>query len=179
MNSKFPAAEEPFEFTFSSPKQPPAQVHSAPTTTSASTTIAKNPAANNLNPIEKPAQVPKEQTKEINIQVTTKGKAKASNESNRIVCHFFNTPQGCKKGSSCRFAHQLTQEQTVIHQPCRFFAQGNCLRGSNCPFLHVEPCKDETIICGICLDHPTEFGLLIQCDHIFCLSCIRYFLHLF
>ncbi|PGG96202.1 hypothetical protein GX51_07943 [Blastomyces parvus] len=27
--------------------------------------------------------------------------------------------------------------------------------------------------CGICMETPTVFGLLINCDHVFCLSCIR------
>ncbi|OJD22940.1 hypothetical protein ACJ73_05707 [Blastomyces percursus] len=27
--------------------------------------------------------------------------------------------------------------------------------------------------CGICMEIPTVFGLLVNCDHVFCLSCIR------
>ncbi|EQL34362.1 hypothetical protein BDFG_03720 [Blastomyces dermatitidis ATCC 26199] len=27
--------------------------------------------------------------------------------------------------------------------------------------------------CGICMETPTVFGLLVNCDHVFCLSCIR------
>ncbi|EEH20172.2 hypothetical protein PABG_02431 [Paracoccidioides brasiliensis Pb03] len=82
---------------------------------------------------------------------------------------------------------------------CKWWKKGNCFRGSECFFRHdaalagvdalpgsrtasvaAGNSRNETTItdnpdeqCGICLETPSVFGLLVNCDHIFCLDCIR------
>ena len=75
---------------------------------------------------------------------------------------------------------------------CIYFAKGECKRGDNCRYKHekplsteagpsaapcVEPEDESKDVCGICFDQPEEFGLLVGCDHIFCLECVRYLSH--
>lgn len=65
--------------------------------------------------------------------------------------------------------------------PCKFFAQGYCLRGQNCAFKHDissvggassssegveenEGEEKEEVICAICFDAPSTFGLLSTFD---------------
>jgi E3 ubiquitin-protein ligase makorin len=81
---------------------------------------------------------------------------------------------------------------------CRFYEAGNCRKGSRCRFLHeeVEEIEDQQVakisrreeepsrqeekkeeviveICSICLEsNISTYGLLIGCDHIFCIACI-------
>ncbi|CAG8554306.1 5982_t:CDS:2 [Paraglomus brasilianum] len=67
--------------------------------------------------------------------------------------------------------------------PCRFYQQGYCRFGSGCWFLHEIPDKsgnkeaitdvDDTPTCSICYEIPTTFGLLVSCDHVFCIDCVR------
>jgi len=55
------------------------------------------------------------------------------------------------------------------------------LKGSTCPFMHTkEPLptetKEEENMCSICYNvcgTLRKFGLLSNCDHVFCLDCIR------
>jgi E3 ubiquitin-protein ligase makorin len=73
---------------------------------------------------------------------------------------------------------------------CKWWKQGYCHRGSTCYFRHnpvlagsdksknkVNQVKiaqsDSQEQCAICLDTPKVFGLLVNCDHVFCLECIR------
>ena len=77
---------------------------------------------------------------------------------------------------------------------CPFHAQGYCRFGKSCKLLHQvssssstadndalivqEEIKiSETLHCGLCfesiLSHSKRFGLLLGCNHSFCLSCIR------
>ncbi|KAL1925603.1 uncharacterized protein VTP21DRAFT_486 [Calcarisporiella thermophila] len=86
---------------------------------------------------------------------------------------------------------------TASKELCKYFAQGYCRRGNGCWFRHENPevggalpgatsgganaeastssitrsSGDHT--CAICLEVPVTFGLLPECDHIFCLTCIR------
>ena len=68
---------------------------------------------------------------------------------------------------------------------CPFHAQGYCRFGKACKLLH---CTEEAAVqeevnnskhleCGICFDailgNGRRFGLLLGCNHSFCLSCIR------
>jgi E3 ubiquitin-protein ligase makorin len=62
---------------------------------------------------------------------------------------------------------------------CRFFAAGRCAAGSACRFSHVrshDHASDE-FVCGICsesvLTMGRKFGLLDNCDCVFCLDCLR------
>jgi len=86
------------------------------------------------------------------------GNAAQGNSDNKKPCKFF--AQGtCRSGSSCRFSHgggnqgggfggggsqqqasfggNANQRNSDGKGPCRFFAQGNCRNGNNCPFTHA------------------------------------------
>ena len=70
---------------------------------------------------------------------------------------------------------------------CKFFKQGNCKFGSTCKHLHPENYQatytDDSSLdyldkeCCICLEkvlqNGRQFGVLDNCDHTFCLKCIR------
>eukprot|EP01105_Mastigella_eilhardi_P019435 TRINITY_DN4570_c0_g1_i2.p1 TRINITY_DN4570_c0_g1~~TRINITY_DN4570_c0_g1_i2.p1 ORF type:complete len:629 (+),score=176.96 TRINITY_DN4570_c0_g1_i2:262-1887(+) len=47
------------------------------------------------------------------------------------VCRYFL--KGCCMVRNCPFRH------STADVPCSFFAQGNCFKGDNCPFLHDKP----------------------------------------
>mmetsp|Transcript_5553 Transcript_5553/g.13078 ORF Transcript_5553/g.13078 Transcript_5553/m.13078 type:complete len:388 (-) Transcript_5553:116-1279(-) len=115
------------------------------------------------------------------------------------VCHFFAMNGSCRNGDNCAFSHDVLPGDTrsVV---CSFFRKGSCRYGDSCRFSHdlsvleeeepaataaCQPCsnannstpttqdEDEAdLICGICMDHPTKFGLLSGCDHVFCFECL-------
>ena len=68
--------------------------------------------------------------------------------------------------------------------PCKFFALGYCRHGVSCALSHdnnvdanvvavVVSSQNKT--CGICFDLvlPKRFGLLMNCDCVYCLACVR------
>ena len=80
-----------------------------------------------------------------------------------------------------------TTQNTLIATkklPCKFHALGYCRRGNNCTLSHeIELDSQVTAVvlesatktCGICFDqvHPKRFGLMMNCDCIYCLDCVR------
>eukprot|EP00746_Dinoflagellata_sp_MGD_P132662 gnl/MRDRNA2_/MRDRNA2_66370_c0_seq2.p1 gnl/MRDRNA2_/MRDRNA2_66370_c0~~gnl/MRDRNA2_/MRDRNA2_66370_c0_seq2.p1 ORF type:complete len:273 (+),score=59.69 gnl/MRDRNA2_/MRDRNA2_66370_c0_seq2:53-871(+) len=64
-------------------------------------------------------------------------------------------------------------------QVCKYFLEGNCMYGSECQYSHqsTSSLKKADIECGICFENPTakgsRIGMLENCDHVFCLQCIR------
>lgn len=85
------------------------------------------------------------------------------------------------------------KKQSAQKVLCKYYAGGNCANGNSCPYSHsdeliqitgsknVKRDKKGRIVgdheCAICLELVKEkgefFGLLENCDHVFCLSCIR------
>lgn len=57
---------------------------------------------------------------------------------------------------------------------CRFFAAGRCSAGSACRFSHA---TSQDFMCGICSEGVAtigrKFGLLENCECVFCLDCLR------
>ncbi|KAL5633211.1 hypothetical protein ACGC1H_003642 [Rhizoctonia solani] len=103
----------------------------------------------------------------------------------RAVCRYFSTPRGCRAGSTCLYAHNTAPGPSPRQekQTCYYYNKGYCRRGASCWYLHAEPAsgskelnskpkESEDLVCSICFDVPTEFGLLAGCSHIFCLKCI-------
>jgi hypothetical protein len=62
---------------------------------------------------------------------------------------------------------------------CKFFLSNCCNAGDSCKFAHNAPplAIPKTSSCEICseevLFNGRKFGLLENCDHMFCLNCIR------
>jgi E3 ubiquitin-protein ligase makorin len=62
---------------------------------------------------------------------------------------------------------------------CKFFLSNSCTAGQHCRFSHNVPhtVSQGQWICEICsedvLQKGLKFGLLENCDHMFCLNCIR------
>jgi len=68
----------------------------------------------------------------------------------RVPCKFFPTSAGCRAGASCRYSHDRSD------------------------FTNTET-SGHAATCGICFDDLRfkRIGLLTNCDHLFCLNCIR------
>lgn len=62
---------------------------------------------------------------------------------------------------------------------CKYFLAGICMYGTQCAYSHqgVKASKEADVECGVCLENPkakgSRFGMLENCDHVFCLQCIR------
>ncbi|GJQ13525.1 hypothetical protein GpartN1_g5316.t1 [Galdieria partita] len=96
-----------------------------------------------------------------------------------ILCKY-HADNACQYGESCHYLHGLECPhcgRNVLH-PLDISIQRQ----------HIEECRQfyysseeflnsQNQECGICLDYPRKsgksFGLLENCDHVFCLECIR------
>ncbi|CAG8621386.1 3984_t:CDS:2 [Funneliformis caledonium] len=76
--------------------------------------------------------------------------------------------------NSSRHRNKSAPEDSPI---CRFFLENRCMFGESCWNRHEKPENDTNIekeyTCAICYETPKMFGLLVQCDHIFCRNCIQ------
>jgi len=107
-------------------------------------------------------------------------------------CRFFGTQRGCYSGEKCRFLHDAEEPPRELNKTCRFYAQGYCLHGAKCWYKHIlptsttpnsstveppsSPASSDTEtenLCGICYEVPVEYGLMTNCSHAFCLTCLR------
>lgn len=84
------------------------------------------------------------------------------------------------------------KSQRAVHLPpadipCRYFQAGYCSRGTRCWYKH-EPREEKLAAgrvvtkkdmdasekqkepCAICFETPDMYGLMMDCDHVFCLS---------
>ncbi|GFS05079.1 E3 ubiquitin-protein ligase makorin-1 [Elysia marginata] len=107
-------------------------------------------------------------------------------------CRFF-LRRRCRYG--CRCGH-LDVRTVPSQKPCKHFQRGHCKFGQNCKFSHViyfaastttlsQRKRDEEQECGICLEKvlaenetpgqatTSKFGILQNCNHCFCLPCIK------
>ncbi|KAJ9063480.1 RING-type E3 ubiquitin transferase [Entomophthora muscae] len=112
-----------------------------------------------------------------------------------IPCRFF--PSGsCQKGAKCKFIHLSNDQLSALRShassslkeklaktkyPCRFFMGKGCINGKDCKFSHDASLKntsttevpEEEDNCTICMEKPSMYGLLLNCNHSFCLDCVR------
>ena len=107
-------------------------------------------------------------------------KLKKKEVKKREVCRMFVLTGRCKYLANCMFLHTKDPE-TIRMTICKF---GNDCRKIHCQFGHEIPVdnqNEETNIsddnCGICWENiytsKKRFGLLTDCDHKFCIACIR------
>ena len=112
------------------------------------------------------------------------------NPAKRPICRYFM--QGnCRFGDDCTFSHDIGNQSDLEAKksiPCYFFQQGNCRYGDYCHFSHDEVDNekeswigaddtDHSNLCSICFENIVSsgkrFGLLPDCEHTFCLDCLR------
>ncbi|THH13452.1 hypothetical protein EW146_g6767 [Bondarzewia mesenterica] len=111
----------------------------------------------------------------------------------RGICRYYQTSRGCFQGHKCKFLHGEDDKLTPYdkNKACRYFAAGYCKRGADCWFKHVlpdpatsttspealpippSPLPSDERSCGICFEEPDTFGLLSDCSHVFCITCLR------
>lgn len=84
----------------------------------------------------------------------------------------FHALGSCVYEDKCRYSHEVSRESV---SPCKFFArEGSCRYGDRCFFSHEQMPKKNEDNCSICFDPVLDnYGLLVNCDHLFCLDCLR------
>jgi hypothetical protein len=93
----------------------------------------------------------------------------------RSVCKNYVLTSNCRYGKNCMYLHTIDPEIIKL-TPCKYLANCN-IRG--CQFGHIAYPDDEQNdnCCNICLSDiyktNKRFGLLIGCDHKFCVQCIK------
>ncbi|KAI8899440.1 hypothetical protein BC833DRAFT_507282, partial [Globomyces pollinis-pini] len=74
-------------------------------------------------------------------------------------CKFYAIGK-CWNGAQCRFTHSDNTPSSTLQF------------GTNCKYSHQNSLEDEKD-CTICLEPvKSSFGLLVNCDHVFCMDCI-------
>ncbi|KKZ62826.1 hypothetical protein EMCG_02821 [[Emmonsia] crescens] len=96
----------------------------------------------------------------------------------------------CFRGNQCYFRHDDAlagvdklprQPATAANTRTEAAVAGRCLPASSESTAGQAPPSTANLPrletseeqCGICMETPTIFGLLVNCDHVFCLDCIR------
>lgn len=113
--------------------------------------------------------------------------------STKMMCRFF-VGGGCHKGEDCPFLHDIRKVPL-----CNYALTNSCRFGAKCAYVHGKFCKscekyclhpyDKVQAqahqvscgsgeqgkkeCGICLEKIEQFGILANCNHSFCLTCIK------
>ncbi|TPX39063.1 hypothetical protein SeMB42_g06489 [Synchytrium endobioticum] len=101
-------------------------------------------------------------------------------------CKFF-ARGNCRRGDQCAFVHAgQPMLPPVCFAPARSAPPSSS--SSKTPAQHsksaAQPTKEpvigstenhaeDEIICAVCFEKPTVYGLLPECDHIFCIDCVR------
>jgi hypothetical protein len=117
------------------------------------------------------------------IEKTQLNELKKKESKKREVCRSFVLFKQCRFPTNCMFLH-TTDPEIIKTTICKF--RMDC-RKLNCQFgharqIHIQEDRDgENLIsddnCGICWENiytsKKRFGLLVSCDHKFCIDCIR------
>lgn len=84
-----------------------------------------------------------------------------------------------KEAEDWNLGREYSAPSTDPRPVCKFYLRGMCTAGDSCKFRHAQTswAPDETRVCEICSDDillkGSKYGLLENCDHVFCLGCIR------
>jgi len=112
---------------------------------------------------------------ELNPMIRDKGTKRMEARQRRFICLQYYKTQKCRY-EECSFAH-ITEEKFAKEYYCR---SGKRCYSYNCIFQHIdEPIEatDSETMCGIChediIDTNKRYGLLQNCNHIYCLNCIK------
>lgn len=104
-------------------------------------------------------------------------------DTRSVVCSFFRKGS-CRYGDSCRFRHDdglenaasfLDDDSPAVPSATAAAAGGVCQSCNDDSATQQDDNDDDDddeLICGICMEHPTKFGLLSGCDHVFCFECL-------
>lgn len=88
------------------------------------------------------------------------------------ICRFF-LENRCMFGESCWNRHEKPENVTNIESSTSTnCSQKNDLKNPKDKQKAKEVVEEE-YTCAICYETPKMFGLLVQCDHIFCRNCIQ------
>ncbi|KLJ09358.1 hypothetical protein EMPG_15221 [Blastomyces silverae] len=110
--------------------------------------------------------------------------------ANQVDCKWWKRGH-CFRGRECYFRHD--DALAGVDKPAKHPAAGATAVNTRAetavagPSVSSEPTASQAPpttatspkpeapeeLCGICMETPTVFGLLVNCDHVFCLSCIR------
>lgn len=89
------------------------------------------------------------------------------------------TPKANPDLTSGLYAEEETSGSSDWRPACKFFLRGMCTSGHECKFRHEwsSPTDEDKRVCEICSEDiilkGSKYGLLENCDHVFCLNCIR------
>ena len=80
-----------------------------------------------------------------------------------VKCRYHFSEKGCWRGQFCYYSHEDVPEASTSKLPCN----PSTIESAPETMEEDQPC------CSVCLEPPGQFGLLENCNHVFCLSCIR------
>jgi len=112
---------------------------------------------------------------ELNPMIREKGTKRMEARQRRHICLKYYTKQYCRF-EECSFAH-IAEGKFAKEYQCHF---GQYCHILNCQFQHTNELKenkDSETMCGICHEDINNtnkrYGLLQNCDHVYCLDCIK------
>lgn len=82
----------------------------------------------------------------------------------------------CRYGNHCHYVHGLRCNrcgQNAVHPTDPVAAAAHETACARAAARKQSLITSKSAVCGICWDKPERFGLLENCTHSFCLSCIR------
>lgn len=84
-----------------------------------------------------------------------------------VKCRYHFSEKGCWRGQYCYYSHEDAPEASTskLPAPSTSAVQETVVREAEID--EDQPC------CSVCLEAPGQFGLLENCNHVFCLSYIR------
>src|SRR5271154_717873 len=80
-----------------------------------------------------------------------------------------NTVDSCNRGKDCWFLHDITSHDTFSNPSTDITEQLSCPSSSSVQRDSATSENNSTYTCGICLERPTTFGIMVNCPHVFCL----------